>query len=324
MTEPAPPQSCAVFAADDLYVRQGVAQGEGLGRPEDVVPGDIYWLDPDARPRRLRFLREARGQRVAAGSEVGTPGDLVAVAARYRLLAPGGDGVDVLLIDTGGALSVLPLAPIPPRTDHTLVTVEEAPAALPLADLMSLSFARGTRVTLADGSQRPVEALRPGDPVLTRDHGRQPLRLLARATLRAVGAFAPVVIGRAVLGNADDLVVGPHHRLFLYLRRRDPGLPTAEVLVQARHLVDGEAVWVREGGFVDYFGLVFDRHEIIYAEGIPVESLLVNEATVPRLPSGLAEEVTGRLPGLTQNQHFGTEADARAVAAIAAMLGLGR
>ena len=30
--------------------------------------------------------------------------------------------------------------------------------------------------------------------LLTRDHGPQPLRLLGRATLRAHGAFAPVVI----------------------------------------------------------------------------------------------------------------------------------
>jgi hypothetical protein len=67
-------------------------------------------------------------------------------------------------------------------------------------------------------------------------------------------------------------------------------------------------VWQREGGFVDYFSLVFDHHEIIYAEGIPVESLMVNEATVTRLPPALAVEVQARFPGLRQVQHFGTEA----------------
>ena len=64
----------------------------------------------------------------------------------------------------------------------------------------------------------------------------------------------------------------------------------------------------REGGFVDYHSLVFDRHEIIYAEGIPAESLMVNEATVSRLPPELADEVRARFPGLSQSQHFGTEA----------------
>jgi hypothetical protein len=327
---PTPPAASAVqgfqvFLADDVFVNQGVAAGDGMGLPDDVCLGDIYWVDPEARPRRLAIARDGGVQRVASGSEVGCPGDDIQLVARYRLLGPEGEGVEVLLLGVAEAgLCVLPLSPVAPRVDYTLVTVDASPEMLPLADLLCVSFARGTLITLGDGSQRAVEALAVGDMILTRDHGRQPLRWLGRATLRAVGAFAPVVIGKGVLGNSADLVVSQHHRLFLYLRRRDPGVPTAEVLIQARHLVDGEAVWRREGGFVDYFSLVFERHEIIYAEGIPVESLLVNDATVPRLPSGLAEEVRAGMPGMEQSQHFGTEADARVLAAVAGMLRIGQ
>lgn len=317
----APLQSCAVFAAEDIFVHKGVAQGEGLGRPVDVIEGDIFRLDPEAQPRRLVLRRTPAGPRVAPGSGAGMPGAAVEVLARHRLMGPEGEALDVLAVEVQGAgLFLLPLSPVAPRVDYTLIACEEAPEGVALADLLCVSFARGTMITMADGAQRPVETLAPGDMVLTRDHGRQPLRWLGRATLRAVGAFAPVVIGKGVLGNAADLVVSQHQRLFLYLRRRDPLLPTAEVLVQARHLVDGEAVWRREGGATDWFSLVFDRHEIIYAEGIPVESLLVNDATLPRLPGGLAEEVAARMPGLAQAQHFGTEADARALAALAGML----
>lgn len=320
-----PVQGCQVFRADDVFVRQGVAAGDGMALPDEVVPGDIYWVDPEARPLRLAIARDGDGQRIAPGSEIGDPGAGIDLIARYRLLGPEGEGLEVLLLGVPGAgLCVLPLSPVAPKVDYTLVAVDDSPEMLPLADLLCVSFARGTMITLGDGSQRPVEALEVGDTILTRDHGRQPLRWLGRATLRAVGAFAPVVIGKGVLGNSADLVVSQHHRLFLYLRRRDPGVPTAEVLIQARHLVDGEAVWRREGGFVDYFSLVFDRHEIIYAEGVPVESLLVNEATVPRLPPGLAEEVRERIPGIRQSQHFGTEADARVLAAVAGMLRLGQ
>ena len=163
-------------------------------------------------------------------------------------------------------------------------------------------------IALADGRQVAIEALRPGDRVLTRDHGGQPLRWIGSATLRAVGAFAPVVITAGTLGNAGDLIVGQHHRMFLYQRERARLAGTAELLVQAKHLVDGERVFLREGGFVDYFSLVFDRHEIVYAEGIPAESLMVNDATLTHLPDELAEEVKARFPGLSQHQHFGTEA----------------
>jgi hypothetical protein len=123
-----------------------------------------------------------------------------------------------------------------------------------------------------------------------------------------VGAFAPVVISAGTLGNSGDLIVSQHHRMFLYQREKKAGLPTSELLIQAKHLVDNDHVFIREGGFVDYFSLVFDHHEIVYAEGIPAESLMVNDATVSRLPTDLSTEVKARFPGLTQNQHFGTEA----------------
>ena len=96
--------------------------------------------------------------------------------------------------------------------------------------------------------------------------------------------------------------------MFLYQPKRRAGLATSELLVQAKHLVDGERVFLREGGFVNYFSIVFDHHEIIYAEGIPAESLMVNEATLQRLPTELSAEMKAQFPGLNQNQHFGTEA----------------
>ena len=304
-----PQQTCQVFAADDFYVTIGVNQGEGLGLPDEICAGDIYLLDAGATPLRLVIGRDAGGQCVGLGSQIGMPGDRVDLITRYRMISPLGESVELLLLRAGtGGLCMLPLSPLDARSEYTLVAVEATPEAVLLADLLCVSFARGTMITLGDGRQHPIEALQVGDMVLTRDRGRQAVRWVGRATLRAVGAFAPVVIGKGVLGNAGDLVVSPHHRIFLYQRQRLPGLETSELLVQAKHLVDGDAVWQREGGFVDYFSLVFDHHEIIYAEGIPVESLMVNEATVTRLPPGLAAEVQARFPGLSQVQHFGTEA----------------
>ncbi len=312
-TVPAPPdlpvQTCQVFAADDFYVTVGVNQGEGLGTPDEICAGDIYLLEAAAAPLRLVIGRDAGGQCVGPGSQIGSAGDRVDLITCYRMMSPLGEAVEVLLLRAGRAgLCMLPLSPLDAKSEYTLVAVEPAPEAVLLADLLCVSFARGTMITLGDGRQHAIEALKQGDMVLTRDRGRQPVRWVGRATLRAVGAFAPVVIGKGTLGNAGDLVVSQHHRIFLYQRQRLPGLETSELLVQAKHLVDGDAVWRREGGFVDYFSLVFDHHEIIYAEGIPVESLMVNEATVTRLPPALAAEVQARFPGLSQVQHFGTEA----------------
>lgn len=305
-----PTQACQVLAADDIFVSLGVNQGEGLAGPDEVCAGDIYQIDPAHQP--LRLIVESHptaGQRIAEGSMVGRPGDPVTIEARYDLLGDPGDRVSLLLLSLPAAgRFVLPLSPMAMETDYTLVRIEAAPEATGLADLLCVSFLRGTLIALATGEQRAIEDLRPGDRVLTRDHGGQPLLWVGKATLRAVGPFAPVVITAGTLGNGGDLIVSQHHRMFLYQRRKPEGLATSELLVQARHLVDGERIFVREGGFADYFSLVFDRHEIIYAEGVPAESLMVSETTLHRLPPELSQEVRARFPGLSQNQHFGTEA----------------
>ncbi|MFN3822944.1 MAG: Hint domain-containing protein [Pseudorhodobacter sp.] len=305
-----PGQVCQVFVAHDFYVSTGVNLQDALGAPEEVCEGDIYQLDAEARPARLLLSRGEGSQSVAAGSDIGHPAEPVRLLARYTMLSQDAEKVDLLLLylEQSDLRLLLPLSPIGARLEYTLISVDRAPAGNRLSDLLCISFARGTMITLGDGSQCAIEDLEPGVRLLTRDHGPQPLRWLGRATMRAVGSVAPVVIPRGVMGNEGDLIVSPHHRMFLYQRHRDEALGTSELLVQAKHLVDGETIFIREGGVIDYFSLVFDRHEIIYAEGIPAESLMVTEATLSRLPPDLAQEVKTRFPGLNQNQHFGTEA----------------
>lgn len=322
---PLPGQAAHVFEAAAITVTSGANHGDPLGAPADCVAGDVYQLDRAALPLRL-ILTSGTGdarQSVAAGSGIGAPGDPVALVARHVLMAPDGDTVDILLIahPPSGRLYALPLSPIAPRADYTLLESHEDPGTARLSDLICVAFCTGTMITLAGGAQRAIEALQPGDRVLTRDAGPQALRFVAKATLRALGSFAPVVISAGTLGNEGDLVVSPHHRVFLYQRGARRLGDTAELLVQAKHLVDGESVWRREGGYVDYYSLVFDRHEIIYAEGIPCESLQVSEATLRLMPEELAENLRAEFPGLSHRPHFGTEAgraelDAAARAAI--------
>lgn len=301
-------QTAQVFAADDFRVVSGVNRGEGPERADLLEPGDIYELRDGGAPLRMRLVQTGDGARVAEGSGIGQSGDRLDLLAALVFLAAHGERVEVLLLGHASGAYLLPLSPLARRTGYTLVGIDETPKDAKLTDLICVSLSRGTLITLPSGLQQPIEALRPGDRVLTRDHGPQPIAWIGQAALRAVGAFAPVVIGAGVLGNARDLIVSQHHRIFLYQRARRSGIRTAEVLVQAKHLIDGEQIFLREGGMVEYFSLAFDRHEIIYAEGIPCESLLVSEATVARLPPDLAQAVRDRFPGLRQDQHFGTEA----------------
>ena len=301
-------QGAHVYDCDDIWVLDGANQGDSLGAPAACELGDVYRIEPDAVA--LKLLLEPHQQQITHGSEIGAQGEQVRLCARYVMMAPDGDKVDILLIshDISARTYALPLSPLVARTDYTLIEMHEAPAAAPLADLVCMAFTTGTMITLAGGAQAPIESLTAGQKVLTRDNGPQPLRLIARATLRAHGTFAPVVISAGTLGNSGDLVVSPHHRIFLYRRGEARLGATSETLVQAKHLVDGAQVYIREGGYVDYYALVFERHEIIYAEGIPCESLLVTQTTLDVLPADLASEVRTRAPDLNQRPHFGSEA----------------
>jgi hypothetical protein len=313
-----PSQMCEVFAASDIFVTIGVNIGEGLGALDDVCLGDIYQLASDASAQKLILQRDGDQQTITKASAVGRAGAVVRLTARFTMMAPDGDKVELLALTSGDTDQywLLPLSPIGAQIEYTLLQMSQPGPEERLIDLLCISFARGTLITLGDGSQCPIENLTADDRVLTRDNGPQPLRWVGHVTLRAVGAYAPVVIPTGVMGNASDLIVSQHHRMFLYQRRRTEGALKSELLVQAKHLVDGERIFLREGGFIDYFSLVFDGHEIIYAEGIPAESLMVSEATVSRLPPELAAEVMERFPGLSQNQHFGVEANAQDLAAM--------
>lgn len=305
-----PGYSAHVFAATDIRVTGGANVGDVIGPSEATQLGDVYQLGPGAQSRRIMLTpgRAADSQMVGPGSEVAEAGDAVTLLSLLTLMAPDGDLVEVLVIDIAGhGTMALPLTPMAPRTDYTLIAARDDPGEVRIADIVCVSFASGTLITRPGGAQTPIDQLTPGDTVLTRDHGPQAIRWIGKATFRAIGGFAPIVITAGTLGNRQDLVVSPHHRIFIYQRGPQRIGGTAEILVQAKHLVDGDLVRRREGGFVDYLSLVFDHHEIIYAEGVPAESLMVTEATLQVLPEPLADEVRRLFPGLAQRQHFGTE-----------------
>lgn len=323
MTETALPSAdyhCHVLPGAAFTVISGANLGDPLQGADELCPGDIYRLDQQVQPVQLavsdtisrggRVLAPGEGgQHLATGTEIGTPGASLRLHARLTLLAPEGQKVDLLLLEIAdhgaNAFAILPLEPVEPGRGHTLIGIDTEPGPVRLAEITSNGFGRGTHITLSDGRQVLVEELRPGMRILTRDHGPQPLRHVLHRTIRAVGPFAPVIVPQDTFGNAGDLILSQQQRIFLYQRDADRLTDTAELLVKAGYLVDDDRIFLRPGGYADFYTLVFDHHEVIYAECIPVESLEVNSATLPALP----EDIASALPDLDHRPHFGTDAD---------------
>ncbi len=287
-------QAVPVLKAADFTVSDGVALGDAMSFADELVMDDVYQLAKGAKRSRLTL---AMGDdqlffEVDASTEVGKPGNAVVLDCCLTLMARDGSTFEALVMveieqDGVEAVYILPLATLMPKTDYRLVGVDRKSAITRFAEVACVSFTRGTHITMASGQQTPIEDLSVGDKVLTRDDGPQQIRWIGHTTYRAVGEFAPVVIKADALHNMNDLVVSPDHRLFVYQRQDRLGAGRSEVLVKVRHLINGDTVYQQDGGFVDYFQLLFDNHQIIYAEGIAAESLLVDPRTRAALPGGV-------------------------------------
>ena len=297
-------QSIPVYRAEEFIVIDGANIDDTLSFAAEALLDDVYELSARAERRRLSIHAQSTGSYlVAEDTQAGTPGARIIVDSCMTVMTVDGSTLEMLLMveldseDMVANVHVLPLAPLLPNGHYRLVGIERKHAAGKLAQVACVSFSRGTNITMSSGTQRPIEDLQIGDKVLTRDDGGQEIRWIGQHTVRAVGDFAPIVIKAGTLNNTNDLTLSPDHRLFIYQRRDALGAGRSEVLVKARHLLNGDTVTQQDGGFIDYFQLLFDQHEIIYAEGIAAETLLVDTRTRPALTDTVSSDVLEALGG---------------------------
>ncbi|TNE69072.1 MAG: hypothetical protein EP336_03635 [Rhodobacteraceae bacterium] len=140
----------------------------------------------------------------------------------------------------------------------------------------TICFLKGTLIETEHGP-RPVETLRPGDLVLTHDHGLQPLRLMRSRSYRfgqQPHKMQPIRIRPGALGPgspARELIVSPQHRLALPQDAPDR-------IVAARKLLSWPGISARPScRLAHYCHLVFDRHELVLANGAWAETLLITD-----------------------------------------------
>lgn len=161
-------------------------------------------------------------------------------------------------------------------------------------------FARDTMILTPSG-ERSVQDLQVGDEVETRDHGVQVIRWAGRRVVPAKGALAPIVIRTGVVGNTRELRVSPLHRVLVGGWRAEMLFGEREVLVTAKHLVNGDTVFAAEGGEVEYHHILFDNHEIVTANGAPAESLHPGKESVDGFGDEAREEIFAIFPELRDN-----------------------
>ncbi|MBD3677395.1 MAG: Hint domain-containing protein [Rhodobacteraceae bacterium] len=173
--------------------------------------------------------------------------------------------------------------------------------------------AEGANVRTPCGGRR-VEMLRPGDLVVTRDAGLQPVRMVWKRTLEsralvadpslapvrfATRALGPMMPQRPVMLAPAQHVLVPAYRI----RDRSDSRPCLMAARDIAHSDDG-SMFKRSDQPVTFVQIIFDAHHIFCVEGLPVESFRPTRHTLDALDKALQDEVSEVYPGLRKNQEI--------------------
>jgi len=192
-----------------------------------------------------------------------------------------------------------------------------------------ICFTPGTRIQTPEGAKH-VEALAPGDRVLTKDNGAQEIqwvgaRRMTGARLFAMPRLRPVRFRAGALGIErpdEELVVSPEHRVLVQGRVAQALFNTNEVLVRAKDMLNDHSVVVdsqlRE---VTYVHLLLPSHQIVWANGVETESFHPANTALSTLSETDREALLAQRPDFAAHpERYGTFARRNLSASEAALL----
>ena len=285
--------------------------GQGLA-PSVVIGNDVALANIRLDARKATSLHLTAGDRVSLGecsrSERGintiiAGDDFIGRSDLRTGSGPGGVhlGTDASIGGTdGGSGNGIVQTRTTPAAGETRAETAEV-----------VCFAAGTRISTACGAIA-IEDLRPGDLVTTLDHALQPIRWIGSrhldtAALDARAELRPVRIRAGVLGGGlplRDLVVSSNHRVLVRSPIAQRMFGASEILIPACKLTGIDGIDVLDDATpVTYWNLLFDCHEIVFAEGATTESMLTGPQAIKGLPGDAVDEIRAICPKLADPAH---------------------
>ena len=154
------------------------------------------------------------------------------------------------------------------NTTYSQSYTDSNPATLTAVTLAC--FAQGTRI-LTDAGETPVELLREGDMVVTAAGEHRAIAWIGHRHVDIASHPRPHQVSPVRIAPhafADNV---PHAPLLL---SPDHAIYTHGVLIPVRHLVNGGSIAQITTPTVTYYHIELDSHDVLLAEGLPVESYL--------------------------------------------------
>jgi Ca2+-binding RTX toxin-like protein len=166
-------------------------------------------------------------------------------------------------------------------------------------------FTPGTMIATPRG-EVPVQNLKSGDRVITRDNGIQEIRWIGNKELTGRELLQkehlkPVLIQKGSLGYGlpeRDMLVSPNHRVLVNNDKTALYFEEREVLVAAKHLTGLSGVDSVDTSHTTYIHFMFDQHEVVLSDGSWTESFQPGHQTLDGIGNAQRQEILELFPEL--------------------------
>lgn len=219
------------------------------------------------------------------------------------------DGTDVDVLDlTGSSVDFISYVDGDPEagsvtfTDGTTMTFSEIESVIPC-------FTPGTGIATPKG-ERPVENLKVGDRVLTRDNGIQYITWVGKKTLNTEDLeitpnLLPIMIRAGALGEnlpERDMMVSPNHRMLLVSEMAQLYFEESEVLIAAKHMTKMKGVEAMKTPETTYVHFMCQNHEIVLSDGAWTETFQPGDHSLRGVDADQREELFLLFPELATKE----------------------
>lgn len=239
-------------------------------------------------------------------------GQVLEVEFTLRATAPNGDIIDLLFVaagpgeNQGDIFFIVSTAPVPTGVTLDIEFLNDG-GGTPYEDI--ICFAAGSMLETPDG-QIAVEALTVGDEVTLFDGGAAPVAWIGSKTVTQqrqsfLPHLKPVRIKAGALGESQpktDIWVSPQHRVLLKGAQAEMMFGSDEVLAPAIALCNDSTIFVDHTyGDVEYFHIMFDTHQVVLANGVPMESFYPGPSALKALDAATLREFRTLFPEISES-----------------------
>ncbi len=176
-------------------------------------------------------------------------------------------------------------------------SVERSQSNGPIFKDAAPCFTEGTRI-VALGGEELVEDIQTGDQILIADHGFQTVRWVGRRhvsqdDLVQYPQLRPYIINKGAFGNQRDLRVSPQHGMACRIGGKETLLRAKNV---GQELGLDAAVLDLDCKEIVYFHILFDQHELVFAEGALSEAYFPGPSAIGSLDQDARDELLFLFP----------------------------